>query len=266
METFGHALDYLSSSPIWIPAVILLVPTTVVAMAAPFVVRRYVPLERLRTNNEVAGFKFAVVGVVYAVLLAFAVIVVWERFNEADNSVANEAGAAVIIYRLSHAIDDQHGATIRTALSAYLVNAVERDWPALQQGRISALTTRSLSDLYTAVVDYHSIGTGEALVIAEILRQVDNISKARHERLVTANGVVPDIIWVVLFGGAFVTVAFTFFFATDSLRAQAVMTGALTLLVFGGLLTIVAIDHPFAGTEHVNPDALISVLDLFGSQ
>ena len=31
-------------------------------------------------HNEVAGFIFATVGVVYAVLLAFVVIVVWEQF------------------------------------------------------------------------------------------------------------------------------------------------------------------------------------------
>jgi hypothetical protein len=45
-------------------------------MAGPVVARHYVELSRLRTNNEVAGFKFATVGVLYAVLLAFAVVVV----------------------------------------------------------------------------------------------------------------------------------------------------------------------------------------------
>jgi hypothetical protein len=40
-----------------------------------------------------------------------------------------------------------------------------------------------------------------------------------------ADGVVPAIIWVVLFGGAFLTVGFTFFFGAESLRAQSLMTG-----------------------------------------
>jgi hypothetical protein len=30
-------------------------------------------------DNEVAGFKFSVIGVLYAVLLAFLVIAVWEN-------------------------------------------------------------------------------------------------------------------------------------------------------------------------------------------
>ena len=75
-----------------------------------------------------------------------------------------------------------------------------------------------------------------------------------------ADGIVPDIIWVVLFGGAALTIGFTFFFGAENLRAQALMTGVLAILIFAGLLTIVAIDHPFAGTVKVGPDALLEVL------
>ena len=93
-------MELLTTSPLW-AAVLPVVALTLAAMCAPILVRRFVALERLRTNNEVAGFKFAVVGVLYAVLLAFAVIVVWEKFNDADSEVAVEAGAAVTIYRLA---------------------------------------------------------------------------------------------------------------------------------------------------------------------
>src|SRR5919204_6596260 len=75
---------FLTPLPLWLSAVILIVPTTLLAMAGPVIVRRYVKVDQLRTNNEVAGFKFATVGVLYAVLLAFAVVVVWEKFNQAE--------------------------------------------------------------------------------------------------------------------------------------------------------------------------------------
>src|SRR5215475_14898879 len=76
---------FLTTLPLWLSAVILIVPTTLLAMAGPLIVRRYVAVNQLRTNNEVAGFKFATVGVLYAVLLAFAVVVVWEKFNQAES-------------------------------------------------------------------------------------------------------------------------------------------------------------------------------------
>ena len=74
---------------------------------------------------------------------------------------------------------------------------------------------------------------------------------------------VPAIIWVVLFGGAFLTVGFTFFFGAENLRAQSLMTGALSILIFAGLLTVVEIGHPFAGTVKVGPEALAAVVKDF---
>jgi len=43
------------------------------------------------------------------------------------------------------------------------------------------------------------------------------------------------------------------------------MSAALSILIFGGLLTIVAIDHPFAGTVHVGPEALTAVIEDFAT-
>jgi hypothetical protein len=124
--------------------------------------------------------------------------------------------------------------------------------------------TGALNEIYDAVFKFHSFGTDKGLVLAEILRQVDRISDARRERLVMAAGVVPALIYAVLFGGAFLTVGFTFFFGTENLRAQVLMTGALSILIFAGLLTVVAYAHPFAGAVKVGPEALAAVVKDFG--
>jgi hypothetical protein len=78
-----------------------------------------------------------------------------------------------------------------------------------------------------------------------------------------AAGVVPALVYMVLFGGAFLTVGFTFFFGTEKLRAQVLMTGALSVMIFAGLLTVVAYAHPFAGTVKVEPEALADVFKDF---
>ena len=100
--------------------------------------------------------------------------------------------------------------------------------------------------------------------MAEVLYQLDQLTQARRARLSLASGIVPGILWVVLFLGAALTVGFTFFFGAENLRAQSLMTGALSLLIFSGLLIIVAIDRPFSGTVKVHPEALAYVLADFG--
>ncbi len=250
--------------PLWLSAFLLIGCTTLLATLGPVIVRRRMTLARLSTNNEVAGFKFATVGVLYAVLLAFAVIVVWEKFSDAEAAVAQEAGAAATIYRLSDGLGSDTGPTLRAKLSDYLRIAIDRDWPAMEQGRGSPEATQALSTLYATLLTFNPTDARATTLLAEELHQFDVVTTARRTRLVLAAGAMPGIVWFVLFGGAFVTVGFTFFFGTQNLRAQTLMTALLTLLIFSGLFTIVAIDHPFAGSVKVESHALTRVLEDFG--
>ena len=255
---------FLASSPLWLSCLLLLGVPTLLAMAGPIVVRRFVRLDRLSTNNEVAGFKFATVGVLYAVLLAFVVIVVWEHFSDAESDVSREAGAAATIYRLVEGIDGEIGPTLRNAMTAYLQSAMAEDWPAMEKGKASPVTTRALDNIYGAALAYKPGDSRGAAILSEILRELSVVTETRRARLVKASGIVPNVIWLVLFGGALVTVGFTFFFGTENLRAQSMMTGALGLLICSGLLVIVAIERPFAGVVKVEPVAIFEVLQDLG--
>ena len=79
---------FLSALPLWALILAVVIVPTSVAVGVQVFVRRAVGVEKLALNNEVAGFIFAIIGVVYAVLLAFVVIAVWEKFSEGQTSVA----------------------------------------------------------------------------------------------------------------------------------------------------------------------------------
>ena len=96
-----------------------------------------------------------------------------------------------------------------------------------------------------------------------MLYQLDQLTQARRARIVMASGIVPGVVWAVLFFGAALTIGFTFFFGTENLRAQALMTGALAVLIFSGLLIIVADRPPFAGTVQGRPRPLDEVIEEF---
>jgi hypothetical protein len=67
---------------------------------------------------------------------------------------------------------------------------------------------------------------------------------ARRTRLIAAEGVVPNVIWLVLFGGGILTVSVTFSSTPRICGAQTLMTGLLALLIFSELTNVV-IDRPF---------------------
>ena len=204
-ESYGDYIVslYLSGLPLWIAATLLVVIPTAIAMCGPVYIRHRVGLERLTTNNEIAGFKFATVGVIYAVLLAFAVIVVWERFSEAEGAVLQEAGAAATLYHLSAGADPDAAAT-RAALSNYLKLAIEKDWPSMANEQASAEVTEALNALYSATIRKGANGSTQSpVLVAETFKQLDVLTQARRSRLHLAEGIVPGILWTVLFCGAF---------------------------------------------------------------
>jgi hypothetical protein len=257
-------MTFLTTAPPLITALILLGGGTFLAMLGAFLVRSHVALDTLRSNNEVAGFKFATVGVLYAVLLAFAVVVVWEKFSQAENEVASEAGAAATLYRLWEGTYPADREVLRGATSAYLTAVIDEEWPSMAAGHESPVVTLALNGLYGHLLadrPHDDFGTD---LLSEALYQLDQLTQARRARIVMAGGAVPGLVWVVLFGGAVLTIGFTFFFGAENLKAQALMTGALALLVFAVMLVIVAIDRPFSGTVIVEPTALMAVLTDFG--
>ncbi len=145
-------VSFLQSQSLWLSGMLLVGLTTGLAMLGPILIRRYVTLEKLTANNEVAGFKFAVVGVLYAVLLAFAIIVVWEKFDNADNIVAREAGAATNVYRLSYGMAEAPATSLRARLSAYLAATISDDWPAMEHANESSSARLALDAVYGSVL------------------------------------------------------------------------------------------------------------------
>jgi hypothetical protein len=253
---------FLAGLPLWALIGLVVVLPTLVAMAAQIVIRRVVGFEKLVKNNEIAGFKFATVGVIYAVLLAFAVIVVWEKFNDAETAVADEAGAIAALFHYASG-KDPGAQTVRKALADYTKAAIDKDWPAMADESESHEVTRALDELYGAALALNETGARDTADMSEVFRQIDNVTAARRVRLHLATGLVPNVIWIALFLGALLTVGFTLFFGSENPIAQVVMTGVLSMLVTMGLVVIVSVDHPFTGPVYIHPDPLSTVLEDF---
>ncbi len=253
---------FLSSLPLPVSILLLVVIPTAIAMAAQAFIHRWVGVERLVQNNEIAGFKFATVGVIYAVLLAFAVIVVWEKFSTAENAVDQEAASIAAIFRYAEGKSPEETA-LRAAVANYARTAIRDEWPAMSSETESRATTHALDAVYAAALALNRAETRNTADMAEVFTQIDNVTAARRIRLHLATGLVPGVIWAALFTGGLLTIGFTLFFGSENLLAQISMTGVLSVLVTLGLVVIVSIDHPFTGPVSVQPDPLVSVLAEF---
>lgn len=107
----------LAALPLWVSGPLLVGLTTLLAVFGPILARCFVRAERLAASNAVAGYNFATLGILYAVTLAFAVIVVWERFRDARSAVMQEAGAVTVLHRLAGGLDADRRTELRARLA-----------------------------------------------------------------------------------------------------------------------------------------------------
>jgi hypothetical protein len=257
----------LSGLPLWQTASIIVVMPTVLVMAMTLVVRKVVGLDRLEVNNEVAGFKYAVLGVIYAVLLGFAVIVVWENYRDGTSAVIKESSALSTIFRLADGVGPGAGESIREAAHKYGVIVVTMEGPILAQGGlVSVEATNALTALYAAVLDAHPQTLEQSDAYQSLLTALTTLSDGRRDRLELAGSTVPQVVWIALFGGAILNVIFTLFFGTRHIWVQMIMSGMLSAVIFIALFAIVAMDHPFLGSVRVSLDPIEYVLVTVGDQ
>jgi hypothetical protein len=69
----------------WLVAPLVILLIVAVGVGGHVLFRRYVPAVVLSGQNDVVGFTVSIVAVIYAVVLAFVVVVVWEDFGKAQD-------------------------------------------------------------------------------------------------------------------------------------------------------------------------------------
>ena len=234
-----------------------------VALSGLHLVRRRFPDSARRANNEVAGFFLAVLGVMYAVLLAFVVVTVWERFDRAETAVDGEANELVAVYRLALALPDPVGPRLRETAREYAAAMIDEEWPAMARGELGPRTGRLNDGLWATATTFEPSTERDRLLQAETLDRLHEVDDDRRLRQLASQSGLPGILWGLLIGGAIITVAFTYFFSSPSPRAQYTMTALYTASIVFVLLLIQLLNFPFRGALRVTPEAFVLALRTF---
>ena len=176
-----------------------------VAVGGLEVVQRLVPAASRQQHNEVAGFIYAVVGVIYAVLLALVVIAVWEDFGSARETVEGEANATAEIFWLAHRLPEPERHRVQELARSYARVVVEREWllmregqtPLMEQGEATPTGWVLIDDIRATLQEVEPKTTAEEALYAEGLDQIEELADARRMRLVAAHEGIPAVLWGV---------------------------------------------------------------------
>jgi hypothetical protein len=233
------------------------------------IVQRLVPATTRKEHNEVAGFIYAALGVIYAVLLALVVIAVWEEFGRARVTVESEANALAEISWLAYSLPEPEGPHLQELARSYAEEVVDDEWPLMEQGRTPSMENTQatpqgwvlIDDIRATLQGYEPRTEAEQELYAAGLDQVQRLADARRTRLVQAQEGLPTVLWVVLVAGGIVAVGFTYLFGLEHTESHALMVASLAGVIALVLFTIGVLDHPFSGGARIEPGALELVLN-----
>ena len=244
----------MTSVETWFWILLFMVALPAFAVGGALFVRRTVGADVLAHHNDVAGFIYAVVGVVYAVLLGFTAIIVWEQFRNAQERVEHEANALADLYRDSQVFPPEVHDAVGFHARAYARLVVEKEWPAMAEGESSSEAWGEFNELWRTYHEYKPSDEYQRLWYAESLQRLNSLADSRRDRLLSMQSGLPTVMWAVLLVGGAITIGFTFMFGTRHARAQATMTACLALIIGVVLLAIFALHEPFTGITRVDPE------------
>ena len=117
-------------------------------------------------------------------------------------------------------------------------------------------TDDALDGVWNAYRSMTPEGPTQQAFYADSIRRLNDLQKARADRIEASSTQLPDALWGVLVAGAVITVGFTYFFGLANVRAQGLMVTALAAMIGLTLFLIFSLDLPFSGDLAVHPNSM----------
>ena len=247
---------YFDRIPAWISLPIVVVTVAALSILGSWQIRKRHSLDELVQNNEIAGFKFGVIGVLYAVVLGMAVVAVWEDFKDALSTAEIESSLVGDLYRDVNGLDPASAKAMRAELLTYCEDVIESEWPKMDAGQRDPKTQASFEMLFTTVLKVEPKTPREQIVMAEVFSSLNKLADARRQRLSDSHERMPGLLWFTLICAGSVTIIFTFFFGNRNWRSHCIMTGLLSGLIAMLLFVIHEVDHPYGGSVRVTSESM----------
>jgi Protein of unknown function (DUF4239) len=241
----------MSQALIELVIIVLAIAASVVLHA---LLQRRFHSEALRRHNDVAGYLFSAVGVIYAVVLGFVVVVVWEKYDATVSNVETEVAATADLYRVAGGLPNPVRSQIRSELLTYAHNMIHVEWPQMAERVRVPRDTAELERVASQIDQFTPGSTGQADAQQMAMTQIERLLDARRLRLMQDAPSVPTVLWVALVAGALSMLLFTYLFGVENRPAQLVMTAVLAGIIALLFVVIAEFDSPFSGSVSISPD------------
>ena len=253
--------------PLSVTLITILALSAVVPWLAVRLVRRIWPHPAFKENNELVGFTYSVFGLIYGVLLAFFIVVGWQRFTDTEQLVLREMTIISQLWRDSVVARPFIREDIQKHLISYAQSVVDDEWPEMAaHGRAHPKTEKIYEGLWEITYRFEPKTKIQEAYMDHFLGRMNELSNARRLRILHSRIKVHLGLWLVLLVGAVPTISYPLLFSNKHAWVQVIIMGCVMLIVLLGLFLTLHLEFPFSGVRGIQPDAFREFLDIFRQQ
>ena len=213
-------------------------------------------------NDAVSGTVQAI-GVFYGITVGLIAVGVWNTNSNASELVSREAASIGALYRDVGGYPSPLREALRGELREYTVFLIEHAWPAQQRGQGQTIDggTRILDDFQRNLHSFQISNDSQLALHTETLRAYNNLIEYRRLRIDAVGGGLSNVMWVVIWVGAAISIGIAYFFNIPDIKLHAIMVALMGGFLGMVLFMIVINDKPFYGAVSISSDPYRLILE-----
>jgi hypothetical protein len=254
-------VDWLPNLPVvWIGLVVLVGMALLTAVIYA-VVMRLAEGDRAAALKAISPGMLPPMGILFALIVGFLAVGVWGNVARAEEAVADQASALRSVVILSDDLPPRTRARMRALVRSEIENAVNREWPAMQEQRadLTAIPA-ALADALHLAVGLNPRSDGEATVQRELVASIQDALDARRQRIIVSESSIDAVKWAAVLALALLTLCAIGLVHSDNRTTTRFAMGLFAVAVAVVLTMLAAQNQPFAGQLGIDPDVLEEVL------
>ncbi len=252
-------MAWLHALPDYLVFPIIVVPLVVAVAGAPFLRRALFPRRAKYPANSELMDAFIALASSSAIVLTLSLVNAESALRHIEERVAHEASLVNDLDRTFTRYGDARLTALRPKVAQYAMVIASDEWQSLHRGERNRDADHLYSAISKALREIDPDTHRHQLMYAEALRQIDELSDLRDERIEAANFTLPLIYWFTTL--TMISLMIVISAMNRPTVERAVITATIAAAI--GLLTslVIIFDAPFQGSGAIPAKPFFDVIE-----
>ncbi len=245
----------LNALPEWALFILFVIVPVVLTLLGSFCIRKFLPHWKRPGSEETVGIALGVLSTFFALVLAFAIVNLYQRYDDASYRVDATASALIALSHDAGAFPAPEQRRINLAIVSYSHHLTTSVFPGLREGTFTPGGNPGTSGLYLALQSFHPQSPSEVGFYDASINEIGTIATEEQQFTSDGSSALPGAFAALLVATGLLTLCGTFVLVTQSIVFENMLSSVIAAVIGMGWLTVAILEYPFSGSVAVSTAA-----------